>query len=814
MSLSARFFRLHLLLIPCLLASLALLAQRSGLDLTLARLFYADAAHGFPMHDWPWLELFGHHLAKSAVTLIWLSLLAIAIISQYWRQWQPRLASRRPALWAAVAGMALGPLLVVWLKEINTHHCPWDLAGFGGSAAFSSDWFVSRAEAGHCFPGGHAASGFSLIALYFLARALDLPQARRWLWLALGAGCSFSLLRMAQGAHFLSHNLWAAAICWGLAAFSFKCASLFERGRFAAAYLSRSSDARQRMLLRIDAFLTGKAHGQQTETLILLTVLLILLFANAPFWQGLLAGRDWQEWATWRFAIASFVALAALHYLVIGLLATRLLLRPLLAVLLIVAMLAGYHIRRYGVVIDPAMLRNVLQTDWREARELLNPDLLLFMALALVPLFYLWRVRLVVRPPRQAVLVRGASLLLALLAGSAALLVSFQDFGSAMRSHKALRYQLTPGNVVWSLARLAVGTVHAQSVAPLAPVRRQPRPAGMPRKPMLLVMVVGETLRAANFGLNGYARMTTPELAGLPVINFPHVTACGTSTAVSLPCMFSAFGRADYDESKIRSHESLLQLLARAGYRVGWLDNQSGCKGVCDGLEFVDLGQRRDAGLCAGEHCLDEILLTGLREQLQADAEGRPIVDRVVVLHPLGNHGPAYHRRYPAAFARYRPACNDDDLGKCTRQEIVNAYDNAVLYTDHLLARLIAFLQTQAAERDVALLYVSDHGESLGEYGLFLHGVPQAIAPREQLEVPMLWWLPAATARRLQLDTACLRARSAGRYSHDNLYSSLLGLLEVQTPGYRRERDMLADCRRPGSVSISSAGLAGEAGRQ
>lgn len=800
MALDTRFFRLHLLLIPTLLALLAWLAQGSGLDWQLAQLFYAADLHAFPAHDWAWLELFGHHLAKSAVTLIWLTLLALTLASQYWpqwqSQWQQQLSHKRPALWAAVIGMAAGPLLVAWLKEINSHHCPWNLVEFGGAMAFSSNWFVSRAEAGHCFPGGHAAGGFSLISLYFLARALNQPKAQRWLWLALVVGSVFSLLRMAQGAHFLSHNLWSAAICWGLAAASFKVAALVEQRRFSARSLSAAWSAVRGWL---KARFAGQDGHMQPETLLLLTVLLLLLLANEPFWQGLLAGRSWQEWTTWRFAVASFIALAALHYLVVALLASRFLLRPLLALLVIIAMLASYHMRRFGIVIDTAMLRNVMQTDWREARELLNPDLLLFMALAIIPVVYLSRVRLTQRPRRAAVLLRGGSLLLALLVGSLAVLVSFQDFGSAMRTHKALRYQLTPGNVLWSAAKLAVGTAHAQPLAPLAPVHRAPPANAGERKPLLLVMVVGETLRAANFGLNGYARMTTPELAKLPVINFPHVTACGTSTAVSLPCMFSPGGRADYDEAQVRSQESLLQLLARAGVQVSWLDNQSGCKGVCSGLEFLDLGQRRDARLCTGEHCLDEIMLTALQEQLQADSDSdvnaQVLADRVVVMHQLGNHGPAYYRRYPAAFERFQPACHNDDLGKCSQQEIINAYDNAVLYTDHFLAEVIAYLQTQAPRRDVALLYVSDHGESLGEYGLYLHGVPQAIAPREQLEVPMLWWLPDSTARPRQLDTTCLRARTTQQYSHDNLYSSLLGLLEVATSSYRRERDLLAACR-------------------
>jgi lipid A ethanolaminephosphotransferase len=316
------------------------------------------------------------------------------------------------------------------------------------------------------------------------------------------------------------------------------------------------------------------------------------------------------------------------------------------------------------------------------------------------------------------------------------------------------------------------------------------RAAPASRKPTLFVLVVGETARAANFSLGGYPRPTNPELARLPVVYFAHTTACGTSTEVSLPCMFSPFGRADYDEARIRRHESLLHLLARAGLRVVWLDNQSGCKGVCDGLQVRDLSRAQVPGLCDGERCLDEILLHGLR-----DAVGGTTADTVVVLHQLGNHGPAYFRRYPAAFRRFEPACESTEFADCTREQIVNAYDNAILYTDHLLAQAIGYLDGLSDRYEVALAYVSDHGESLGERGLYLHGMPYAIAPREQLEVPMLWWFGADSARAFDVDLDCLRRRAQQAVTHDHLFHSVLGLLRVATPRYRAERDLFEGCR-------------------
>jgi lipid A ethanolaminephosphotransferase len=269
------------------------------------------------------------------------------------------------------------------------------------------------------------------------------------------------------------------------------------------------------------------------------------------------------------------------------------------------------------------------------------------------------------------------------------------------------------------------------------------------------------------------------------------VTACGSSTEVSLPCMFSPYGRRDYDEGRIRNHQSLLHVLDHAGIATLWRDNQSGCKGVCDGLPVERLDNARDADLCNGKRCLDEILLKGLQAQL-SPVKG----DRVVVLHQLGNHGPNYFERYPPAFKRFTPTCDNPELGQCEREHIVNAYDNALLYTDHVLAQAIGFLGKQT-EYDAALIYVSDHGESLGEKGLFLHGMPYSIAPQEQTRVPMVMWFSPGFVSDSGLDLACLRREAAQPASHDNLFPSVLGLLQVRTDAYRRDDDLFATCRSP-----------------
>jgi lipid A ethanolaminephosphotransferase len=310
--------------------------------------------------------------------------------------------------------------------------------------------------------------------------------------------------------------------------------------------------------------------------------------------------------------------------------------------------------------------------------------------------------------------------------------------------------------------------------------------------PRVLVLVVGETARAANFSLLGYARPTNPELASLGVTAFSDVTSCGTSTEVSVPCMFSPYGRAAYDEHRIRSSETLLDVLVRAGYRVRWIDNQSGCKGVCKGagVEYEKIDATSDPALCNAGECWDEVIAHRLQVEL-ADVRD----NTVFVLHMMGNHGPAYFRRYPAEFRRFLPDCATAELRDCTREQVVNAYDNAILYTDHVLADIVRTLAAESPRLDGAMLYVSDHGESLGEKGLYLHGIPWSIAPQQQTHVPMIVWLSNEMKDSGDVDPRCLRAKMNAPLSHDNLFHSVLGLLDVSTSVYRADRDLFDGCR-------------------
>ena len=322
------------------------------------------------------------------------------------------------------------------------------------------------------------------------------------------------------------------------------------------------------------------------ESVVLLVTAWMIATMNGPWWTAAGEGRVWTEPASWLFILGAFIALVALHFVLLAPLTNRWTMRPLLSLIVITSAAAAYYMRTYSVVLDPTMVQNILNTNTREAGELISWSLvgsvLLWSAL---PVAFIWWVRFERHPWLGATLMRVAAVFGALLVALLAILPVNRDLTSMMRNRRELRYLITPGNFIYGLAvRSAHGARDAGTLRePVGSDAHLIRVALAAPKPRVFLLVIGETARAANFSLLGYRRATTPELAKLDVVAFRDVHSCGTSTEVSVPCMFSPYGRADYDERKIRNSEGLLDVLARAGYAVKWIDNQSGCKGVCKG---------------------------------------------------------------------------------------------------------------------------------------------------------------------------------------------------------------------------------------
>jgi len=527
-----------------------------------------------------------------------------------------------------------------------------------------------------------------------------------------------------------------------------------------------------------------------------LVSLWLAALGNLPLWRELAQLGLLQGLRGLGFGLAFGLGIVGVLLLLLALLAWRWTLKPTLLLLLLAAAAGSHFMLSYHVVIDTPMITNVLQTDPREAGDLITARFVLLMALlGVLPAVLVWRAPLHYgRWPQRL----GRNLLLALAGAAllvAAVLAAFQPLSATMRNHQQLRYLINPLNSLYALGDLAAAPFKLDSrvLQPLGRDARLQPPPGAVRPPLLL-LVLGETARAGNFGLNGYARPTTPELAKLPVISWTNAWSCGTSTAASVPCMFSNLGRDGFPGRKTEQ-ETLLDVAQHAGLAVLWLDNQSGCKGVCDRVPHDSTAELTDPLLCSEGECRDEILLKGLDARLAALPAAARAKGVLLVMHQMGSHGPAYFKRVPAAFKRFGPECTTSVLQDCSREQVVNAFDNTIAYTDHVLAAAISWLGGQAARFDTAMLYMSDHGESLGENNLYLHGLPYALAPDVQKRVPWISWLSTAFAQRQNLSLACLRGRAATEVSHDNLFHSVLGLLEVQTSAYQLSQDAYQPCR-------------------
>ncbi len=535
--------------------------------------------------------------------------------------------------------------------------------------------------------------------------------------------------------------------------------------------------------------------------LLLILALWLATVGNLPLWKAL---RKLPEThglqAVVTLGSLVLVVLAA-TVLLLGLFIWPRWLKPAGIALLVITASSSYFMSSYGIVIDPSMLTNVVQTDMGEALDLLSWPLVVTLALgAVLPGIWWWRQPVRTVGTGRLMAQQLGTGLLGLVVAVAMLWISFQDVASLMRNHKTLRYMINPFNTVYAVARVSVGRA-AQAQQVLEPIGMDAHltaPGNSVDTSPLIVLVVGETARAANFGLGGYTRDTTPLLKQLQsegdLVYFSNVSSCGTNTQTSVPCMFSPQGRETFDGGDTHQ-ENLLDVLQRAGLAVLWLDNQSGCKGVCDRVPHADTRNLNLPDICPDGECFDEAMLRALPDELARLDPERRARGTVVVMHQMGSHGPAYYKRSPPALKLFQPECTSNALQECPPEQLQNAYDNSLRNTDHLLAETVRWLQT--LQRPTALVYVSDHGESLGEKGLYLHGMPYRMAPTEQTHVPMLAWASKALQQTQGLRLECLKGQAEQPWSHDNLFHTILGLARVGTTALDGKLDMLAPCTGP-----------------
>lgn len=458
-------------------------------------------------------------------------------------------------------------------------------------------------------------------------------------------------------------------------------------------------------------------------------------------------------------------------------------------VIFFLAMLAAYVMDSYSTVIDETMLLNILKTDANESLDLITIKLFFYIiSLFIVPMFLIYKIQVKDAVFKQDLILKLKTISISLII-IFVMTISFGKFyASFLREQKPLRYYTNPTYWIYSMGKFSssffknphktLEVIGKNSIIPVEDIDRD-----------LIILVIGETARRDRFSINGNKNETNPLLKKENILSFTNATSCGTSTAISVPCMFSYFGSAKFNVDDANSTENLLDVLSHTkDVNILWRDNNSDSKGVAVRAKFEDYKTSATNTVC-DEECRDVGMLVGLQKHINDVKEK----DILIVLHQMGNHGPAYYKRYPEEFEVFKPVCQTSELGKCTNEEITKAYDNAILYTDYFLSKVIELLKANSGKFGTAMFYVSDHGESLGENGIYLHGLPYMMAPKEQKDIAMVLWLGG----ELETETnyVLLKKKLNDAYSHDNVFHTILGMFEVESSVYKPELDILHGVR-------------------
>lgn len=417
--------------------------------------------------------------------------------------------------------------------------------------------------------------------------------------------------------------------------------------------------------------------------------------------------------------------------------------------------IAVYFVNTYGIIIDKTMIGNILNTNYAESSSFFSIKLIFYIIfLGILPSIFIFKVEIVNVSWKKFGITSSLTLLFVLVL----VLANASNWLWIDKNSKALGALAMP----WSYS-VNTALFYSDRYKSNEKEMLLPDATIKDHQKSVVVLVIGESARRENFSLYGYAKNTNPLLSKMSDVYHFDANSSATYTTAGVK---SILEHTDTD----KLYEILPNYLYRNDVDVIWRTTNWGEPPV-----HIKEYQNREALLpkCKGEGCdYDEILLTGLKEQILASKKDKVLI----ILHTSTSHGPTYSTKYPVRFETFKPVCNSVDLGKCSQTELINAYDNTIVYTDYMLAKIIEDLK-QLNEYNSAMLFVSDHGESLGEKNLYMHGVPMSIAPKEQYEIPFIVWISDGSKE----------VKSSKMLSQNHVFHSVLNFLDVESPIYKAE---------------------------
>ncbi len=518
------------------------------------------------------------------------------------------------------------------------------------------------------------------------------------------------------------------------------------------------------------------------NSLILLVSLLFVLFYNYTFFIQLISAYTHVNII---FVISIGIVLFAVTGLLLSLLCYRYTTKFILLLFIWIAAITAYYMHSYNIVIDRTMIQNIVQTNIKEAKDLLTWTMLVYIIfLAVVPSIFILRIKIIHKKFKVALVDRLFLIIFFIVLMLTQLLIFSKNYTVFFREYKLVRLYANPVAPIYGTVDFIIKKFKHSKPKYLIALGLDAKKDIKDKHRRLTIFILGETARADHFSLNGYAKTTNPLLAKEKIISFTNMSSCGTSTAVSVPCLFSNLGRENYNEHAFAASENIIDVLQRTGVNVLWRDNNSDSKGVALRVPYQDYKSPQFNAVCDVE-CRDVGMLTNLQDYIQQHKNG----DVFIVLHQMGSHGPAYYKRYPKNFEKFTPVCNTNLLENCSAEQISNTFDNTILYTDFFLSEVIRLLKKNTQNFQTMMWYVADHGESLGENGIYLHGMPYMLAPKAQKNPASIVWL---ADNYEDIMHSQLQHKTHMPISHDYVFSSLLGLHKINTVLYNKQLDLFA----------------------
>lgn len=503
-----------------------------------------------------------------------------------------------------------------------------------------------------------------------------------------------------------------------------------------------------------------KNNFKITHFVVIMSSLLFILF-HYPFFKFVFNNVDYKSFTGVSIIVSLVIAMLVANAFVLFLIFffSRLVGKILLVLFFIINAVAVYFINTYSVIIDESMIGNVLNTNYSESSSFFSIKLVLYVVLlGILPSIFIIKAKIITVTVKKFLVSISLTLLFLLT-------LAFANASNWLwidKNSKTLGGLAMP----WSYAvNIPLFYIHQfkknekEILLPDATIKDNEK--------SVLILVIGESARSENFSLYGYPKNTNPLLSKTPNVSHFNATSDATYTTAGIKSIVE-------HENTDELYEILPNYLYRNNVDVIWRTTNWGEPPV-----HIKNYQNREVLMpnCKGDDCdYDGILLSGLKEQILASKKNKILI----VLHTSTSHGPTYSKKYPAQFEIFKPVCNSVELGNCSHTELVNAYDNTIVYTDYLLANVIEDLK-QLQEYKSAMIFVSDHGESLGENNLYMHGLPRSIAPKQQYEIPFIVWTSDNSARQMKPNKIL---------TQNYVFHSVLNFLNIQSPIYKEQMNI------------------------